>query len=720
MTTSVLHIKTEVKCKVFLFDEEKGIATPGKDFNLEVCKGYQDLLFISTTEENVCHYFPILIEETHLDSEINLCKGDFQLLSMEIFQLIKNACHGNVEAQAKLGACYFEGRGLIKKDYNKGLLLLKRAVALGSPYAQNAVGFYFLCGWGIPQDYYKAAMWFRKSAEQGNIAAQHHLATCYEEGLGVDKNHEEAFKWAKKAATQGNCQAQITLGRYYEEGVGVRINFEESLVWYNKAALKGDVNAIDGVKRVQKKRHENIQVSTKVTKEDYTNGFFDIHNVYYDCNGEKLIQCSNPDIQEYSVRRGCKIIMDNAFRMDRGGWGCPITNVILPNSISHIGENAFLGCGELKTIVLQEGLIHISERAFELCGKLSSLILPTSLRHIGHRAFFGCRNLSEIIIPSGLKQIEEETFGACYSLSRISFPDSITHIKDGAFTMCESLTNVIFPQGLTHIGDRAFSMCDNLVSISLPASITFIGGDVFRWCKQLREIIIPIGSKYKFESLLTEELYDLLVESNTPIAYQSNTFENSLKQPYYLFFDTETTGIPRDYNAPASNTRNWPRLVQLGWILTDESGNEISSGNEIVKPEGFIIPSDASRVHGITTEIALRDGKPLGQVIQSFLKDANGISCFVGHNISFDQRVVGAELIRLGIADNVSTARSLDTMKAATDYCKISGPYGYKWPKLIELHRKLFSCDFEDAHDAMADITATKKCFFEMKRRKLI
>ena len=323
-------------------------------------------------------------------------------------------------------------------------------------------------------------------------------------------------------------------------------------------------------------------------------------------------------------------------------------------------------------------------------------------------------------IPHGLKQIEEMTFGACHSLSRISFPDSITHIRNGAFTMCESLTNVILPKGLTHLGDRAFSMCDNLVSISLPNSITFIGDEVFRSCKQLREIMIPIGSRDKFESLLTEDLYDLLVENNTPIAFQSNIYESSVNQPCYLFFDTETTGIPRDYDAPASNTRNWPRLVQLGWILTDESGNEISSGNEIVKPDGFVIPSDASRVHGITTEIALRDGKPLRQVIQSFLKDTNSIRCFVGHNVSFDQRVVGAELYRLGIADTVSTAKSLDTMKAATDYCKIPGAYGYKWPKLIELHRKLFGCDFEDAHDAMADITATKKCFFEMKRRKLI
>ena len=101
------------------------------------------------------------------------------------------------------------------------------------------------------------------------------------------------------------------------------------------------------------------------------------------------------------------------------------------------------------------------------------------------------------------------------------------------------------------------------------------------------------------------------------------------------------------------------------------------------------------------TEVALREGKPLEQVLQSFLKDTEGIKCFVGHNVSFDQKVVGAELYRLGIADTVSTARSLDTMVAAKDYCKIPGVYGYKWPKLIELHRKLFGSDFEDADGAV-------------------
>ena len=88
MGTPVLHIKTEVECKVFLFDEDMGVASPGKYFNLVVNNGYQDLLFVSTTENNTCHYSTILIEKEDTEYHIDLCKGDFQQLTIEIIQLM--------------------------------------------------------------------------------------------------------------------------------------------------------------------------------------------------------------------------------------------------------------------------------------------------------------------------------------------------------------------------------------------------------------------------------------------------------------------------------------------------------------------------------------------------------------------------------------------------------------------------------------------------------
>ena len=70
----------------------------------------------------------------------------------------------------------------------------------------------------------------------------------------------------------------------------------------------------------------------------------------------------------------------------------------------------------------------------------------------------------------------------------------------------------------------------------------------------------------------------------------------------YLFFDTETTGLPRNWKAPVTDLHNWPRMVQIAWILCDKTGNRIESNDFIIKPENYKIPRDASRVHGISTE----------------------------------------------------------------------------------------------------------------------
>ena len=181
----------------------------------------------------------------------------------------------------------------------------------------------------------------------------------------------------------------------------------------------------------------------------------------------------------------------------------------------------------------------------------------------------------------------------------------------------------------------------------------------------------------------------------------------------YLFFDTETTGIPNDYKAPCTNTDNWPRLVQLGWLLTDAAGRILSEGNHIVRPDGFEIPKAASDVHGITTEFALENGKPLLDVIFAFGADLNQADCVVGHNLDYDLHIVGAEYVRLGYDSRIMFARpTLCTMQATIQFCNIPGRFGPKWPKLMELYTKLFGQEFDGAHDAMADIVATKDCFF--------
>lgn len=181
----------------------------------------------------------------------------------------------------------------------------------------------------------------------------------------------------------------------------------------------------------------------------------------------------------------------------------------------------------------------------------------------------------------------------------------------------------------------------------------------------------------------------------------------------YLFFDTETTGLPKNYNAPASDTDNWPRLVQLAWLVTDEKGEVISKHNHIVKPEGFIIPLAASAVHGIEHSRALEVGEDLLDVLKSFAESmAEHQPTVVGHNVSFDINVLAAEFIRQGMKPALLEAESYCTMKETIDFCNLPNK---KYPKLIELHRKLFKTDFDGAHDALVDVLACAKCFFEYK-----
>ncbi|MEQ9264689.1 MAG: 3'-5' exonuclease, partial [Balneolaceae bacterium] len=104
----------------------------------------------------------------------------------------------------------------------------------------------------------------------------------------------------------------------------------------------------------------------------------------------------------------------------------------------------------------------------------------------------------------------------------------------------------------------------------------------------------------------------------------------------YLIFDTETTGLPRNYSAPITDFDNWPRLVQLAWQLHDHTGKLISSGNYIVKPEGFTIPFNSEKIHGISTKKALEEGLDLGFVLTEFRKDMEKAYFLVGHNVSFD------------------------------------------------------------------------------------
>lgn len=188
-----------------------------------------------------------------------------------------------------------------------------------------------------------------------------------------------------------------------------------------------------------------------------------------------------------------------------------------------------------------------------------------------------------------------------------------------------------------------------------------------------------------------------------------------------IFFDTETTGLPLDCNAPSSKLDNWPRLVQLAWIVSDCDGNVISSENHIIIPNGFEIPSISASIHGITTEIAKSKGEKLVDVIDKFLGVLQNATAIAGHNISFDQHIVEAEILRCGRSNILKSMPAYCTMKMSANYCNIlNSNKEVKWPTLQELIFKLYGEKFEGAHNAMADIKATYRCFFTLVKLGVI
>jgi len=160
-------------------------------------------------------------------------------------------------------------------------------------------------------------------------------------------------------------------------------------------------------------------------------------------------------------------------------------------------------------------------------------------------------------------------------------------------------------------------------------------------------------------------------------------------------------------------------LVQIAWMQCDNSGKILSSSNYMVKPRNFIIPEDAVKIHGISTEIAMNEGVALNIVLSEFSTAISQSSILIAHNMAFDEKVVGAEFLREKIESGLFTIPKICTMERSTDYCKL-GHYGYKWPSLSELYFKLFDKNFEDAHDAVVDVKACAECFFRLKHEGIL
>ena len=258
-------------------------------------------------------------------------------------------------------------------------------------------------------------------------------------------------------------------------------------------------------------------LSTEATEKEWKEAFVDEWGVKYSKDGRKLLDARRVQGVYYIIKDRTKIICDEAFY-----YCSALAEVVIPNSVTSIGNCAFANCNALSNIAIPDSVTSIGNYAFSSCCSLSDIIIPDSVENVGNGAFQYCSLLECISIPESVICLNGNPFcnwnGKLECLSSsfiyeddvlfnmkkseiISFrkqkiesyiiPDSVTSIGDSAFSGCHSLSNIVIPDSVTSIGNYAFSSCCSLSGVIIPDSVTSIGNDSFRDCSSLANIVIP-------------------------------------------------------------------------------------------------------------------------------------------------------------------------------------------------------------------------------------
>jgi len=205
-----------------------------------------------------------------------------------------------------------------------------------------------------------------------------------------------------------------------------------------------------------------------------------------------------------------------------------------------------------------------------------------------------------------------------------------------------------------------------------------------------------------------------------------------------LVFDTETTGLPQSKFISPTTLHEWPHIVQFSYVIYDTSLNDIiQSKDYVIKlPENISISEDSSKIHGISNEISAKSGVHINDVLSEFFYFLRGVDMLIGHNVEFDINMIKIELLRI-INNNSLTQEQTKfykyelhfltnfkniycTLKESIQFCNIQliDKYGksfLKYPKLVELHEKLFNTTPSNLHNSFNDILVTLRCFMKLK-----
>lgn len=292
-------------------------------------------------------------------------------------------------------------------------------------------------------------------------------------------------------------------------------------------------------------------------------------------------------LEEVVLPEGMTSIGENAFLNVS-----TLKNITFPSTLKTIGSDAFGGCTALKEISLPENLTTIGDGAFYGCEALEEIKLPESLTTIGGSAFYNCKNLTNIDLPDGiisigssafsrtglisvnwpkaLTEIPVEVFAGCTSLETIAIPETVTRIDTMAFENCTSLKEITIPESVTQIDSAAFFGCTSLEEISIPESVTEIANNAFSSCTGLTKASIPktvtyFGNDvfYNCRNLTIYGYKDSLAEK-----YADNNYIKFVSADYRVAFKNEGRTVSTQYVLKGENATAPTLTEKAGYTLS--------------------------------------------------------------------------------------------------------------------------------------------------------
>ena len=450
------------------------------------------------------------------------------------------ANQGLAHAQYFLGGLCAQGLGT-SQSYEKAVEWYTKAAEQGLGAAQYSLGYLYMQGKGVPQNYKKAFDLYTKAANQGHSYAQNALGVLYVQGNGVSHNYEKAVEWFMKAADQGQPFALFNLGVRYLKGQGVFQSYEKANECFIKSAEKGHDDALKILTQVTADDLANAWtddngVLYSADKKRLLKIGESFKSERYSINTETRVVCTNAFwyckmLTDVTIPHGVSFIGEHAFS------GCKsLISIEIPHSVICIGNRAFSDCNNLQQIIVDEkNSVYdsrnncnaiIETKSNTLILGCQNMIIPDSVTSIGENAFSSCENLTCLTIPGSIVSIPDTAFSFHNNLTSVIIQNGVKSIGKKAFSGCLNLINIVIPNSVTSIGEQAFEGCDKLKSITIPRSVTSIGRGAFSGLRMNGYID---GACYGYNNLdsifvdIDNTKYDSRENCNAIIETQSNT-----------------------------------------------------------------------------------------------------------------------------------------------------------------------------------------------------